>query len=369
MDIFLVPLSYFVFLIALIRAIIALVNMLSIRALPAGILRSHPFISILIPARNEEQNIGMVLSDCLQLDYKEFELIVYDDDSTDNTASIVEQFAKKDSRIRLVCGKELPVGFTGKNNACNQLAGIAKGIFVVYFDADVRVGRNFLTNAICYMQTEKLALLSIFPQQLTKSLGEKFSVPLMNWILLSLLPLALVRQTSWSALSAANGQCMIYDAEILHQTAPYQKFSHERVEDIAISRYYKQIGKRITTLLGDESLRCRMYRSWHEATEGFSKNVFYFFGNSKAITLAFGILTTLAPIVVYYSSGLSPFLFYIAIEVCIRVFVSVASQQSVWNNVCWLIPQQFTFLVIITKAIIYHYNRKLQWKERNVSSY
>lgn len=86
-----------------------------------------PFISVLIPARDEEENIGKCL-DCLtRQDYPNFEVLVLDDRSTDFTASIVQRVADGDSRVRLITGEPLPEGWAGKPFACHQLAESAQG--------------------------------------------------------------------------------------------------------------------------------------------------------------------------------------------------------------------------------------------------
>ncbi len=90
-------------------------------------------------------------------------------------------------------GTTLPEGFTGKNHACHQLSLSARGDYFLFMDADVRVKGALLEEALSWMLKKDLALLSIFPVQKMKSFGEKISVPLMNWILLSLLPLPLIR--------------------------------------------------------------------------------------------------------------------------------------------------------------------------------
>ena len=62
-------------------------------------VKNNERISVLIPARNEEKNIGLILSDLLNTKTTNLEIIVFDDESTDNTAKIVEDFAKQDKRI------------------------------------------------------------------------------------------------------------------------------------------------------------------------------------------------------------------------------------------------------------------------------
>jgi chlorobactene glucosyltransferase len=88
-----------------------------------NILKSPPLISVLIPARNEEENIRRCLMSLSKQDYPNFEILVLDDNSIDGTAKIVREMAKKDKRIRLINGKPLKAGWLGKCWACQQLSG------------------------------------------------------------------------------------------------------------------------------------------------------------------------------------------------------------------------------------------------------
>src|SRR5678815_2123163 len=82
--------------------------------------------SVLIPARNEEANIGAALHSVLQSDAVEIEVIVLDDHSTDRTAEIVREIAQTDPRVRLETAPPLPAGWFRKNFACHRLARLAR---------------------------------------------------------------------------------------------------------------------------------------------------------------------------------------------------------------------------------------------------
>ena len=126
---------------AIIPAVLFVRNLALYRPLPrpgAGKQRC----SILIPARNEEPNIGAALRSILQSQGIDFEVIVLDDDSTDRTAEIVRAIADGDPRVRLATAQPLPAGWCGKNFACHQLAALAQHPILIFLDADVRVSRS-----------------------------------------------------------------------------------------------------------------------------------------------------------------------------------------------------------------------------------
>ena len=234
-------------------------------------------VSVSIPARNEELNIESILT-CLQRqDYKNIEILVYDDQSTDRTGEIVSQFMKQDNRIKLIESGGLPPGWLGKNHACHELSKRAKGKYFLFIDADVRLSKNIIIQTITTSEKHNLGLLSIFPIQEMQTFGERITVPNMNFILLSLLPLILVRKTKFHSLTAANGQFMLFKSSVYQHVYPHKKMKDSKVEDIEIARYYKESNIRIACTTGDERVSCRMYTDFNEAVDGFSKNITFFF--------------------------------------------------------------------------------------------
>ncbi len=358
---------YFLISLLIIRLLVAFVNYLSFAYLPKVTpLAKGPYVSILIPARNEEENIGTLLGQLSRLEYSTLEIIVYNDHSEDKTESIVKHWATREPTIKIINGKKLPQGWLGKNHACHQLSQAATGDIFLFLDADVSVKKDLIKRSISHLQKYELHLLSIFPKQIVTSFGEKISVPIMNWILLSLLPLSLVRKSKNEAFSAANGQFMMFKAATYKTIWPHENCKSHKVEDIAIMRLFKQKNLASDTRLGDNDISCRMYVGIGAAIEGFTKNIFQFFGNSILLTISFGLITTIAPFILYFNMGVWWFTAYIAGIVSIRFFVSLASQQSVVQNLVLAFPQHIVFLVIIIKGLINIKQKKLLWKGRNI---
>ncbi|MEZ5070803.1 MAG: glycosyltransferase family 2 protein [Bacteroidales bacterium] len=350
------------------RFLVSVTNALGPRRLPPGVPGKSHNLSVLIPARNEESNIGPILDDLLAGDTGGHvgEILVYDDLSTDNTAGVVGEKARNHSVVRLIRGGELPPGWLGKNHACHRLAAEARGSFFLFLDADLRLGPGAMEEALARMEEKRLDLLSMFPVQIMKTTGEKVTVPLMNWILLSLLPLPLVLRSKRSSLAAANGQFMLFDADAYRAMEPHARWRGNPVEDIAIAREMKRRGRRVETLPGTEKVRCRMYAGFREAREGFAKNLFEFFGGSAALTLAFWLFLTLAPFLVLVLDPLW-WAVYAVLVSGIRVLTSVAGKQPVWQNILLWLPQHVAFLRIIARAWHRKQTGTLAWKDRIIA--
>ena len=324
--------------------------------------------SILIPARDEEHNIANILSDIELLKEKPFEVIVFNDNSSDNTGAIVDSFLHRIPGLKLIENSvdTLPDCWLGKNWACHQLSMAASGDYLLFIDADVRLSGNIAAKYINYLNKSNLALLSIFPKQILPNFAAKVSTPVMNWILLSLLPLPLVRHCRWPSFSAANGQFMLFRSDIYNDLKPHMQFRGSRAEDIEIGRWYKRKRKRVATLTGDDSVRCCMYNNLSDAINGFTKNVFHFFGNSVFTTILFALLTTITPLWLLIFEGVTSFLLSLLSIVLIRVFVSAASRQNIIDNIKYLLHQHLIFITIIIKAMKTKTEKNLTWKGRNI---
>ncbi|WP_347838214.1 glycosyltransferase family 2 protein [uncultured Draconibacterium sp.] len=329
--------------------------------------RFQPLVSILIPARNEEKNIGLLLRDIQQQDYQNYEVLVFNDQSEDNTAELVKKLAHADTRIKLIDSTGLPDGWLGKNYGCYRLAQKAKGDYLLFLDADVRIAGNIFTSTLQKMQSYKLGLLSIFPKQKMGTWGEYVTVPNMTFILLSLLPLIFVRVLPFVSMAAANGQFMLFNAQTYRKYQPHATFCNNKVEDIAIAQYLKQNKIKIACLQGNNNIACHMYSSFSEAVNGFSKNVIMFFGNSAVLAVLFWLITTFGFIPVVFAMPKSLMLTYFIIFLSIRILVSLTSRQNAAKNVLLIIPQQISLGIFIVAAFRNKTKNTFTWKGRNIS--
>ncbi|KON26531.1 hypothetical protein AC481_07030 [miscellaneous Crenarchaeota group archaeon SMTZ-80] len=328
---------------------------------------NNELVSVLIPARNEEDNIGNLIKSLQKLDDKNIEIIVFDDQSSDKTAKIVSDFSKKDPRISLIKSDTLPGGWLGKNYACYSLAKHAKGKYYLFIDADVKLFNEIISDTVSTCKKYSLGLLSVFPKQLQVTIGEKVSVPIMNYILLTLLPLIFVRISPFTSHAAANGQFMLFPAEIYHKLQPHKVFKNSAVEDIKISRYIKKNRIKIACIASEGRISCRMYESYSEALNGFAKNVFMFFGNQPLLAFLFWMFSSVGFVPVIYLK-INLIIPYIALIITTKLIVSIISKQNVLTNLV-LMPVQLLFLLhVIVKALFIKKNKNYLWKGRYIYS-
>lgn len=341
----------------------ALANFLFSQKLKKEMANPDELVSVLIPARNEERNISVLLAHLIK-NKKAMEILVYDDQSTDRTAEMVLDYSKLDSRIQLISGDPLPVGWLGKNHACFQLAKKACGHYYLFLDADVQLFGTIIEDTLAFMKKKNLGLLSIFPKQIQKTWGERLSVPIMNYILLTLLPLVLVRLSPFTSHSAANGQFMLFNASTYHKTEPHEQFKLAPVEDIAIARQSKKQKIKVACVTSEDRVQCRMYQSYKEALNGFSKNIIQFFGNITLFAFAFWILAALGfiPVLIEWPSYLP---LYIIGIVFTLLFYSMAAKQNVFFSIV-LFP--FHLIFILHTLLILKKRKSYLWKDRPIYS-
>ena len=175
-----------------------------------------PAVSILVPARNEAQSIEAAIQAALASRKIDFEIVVLDDHSEDDTAQIVRQIADTDPRVRLAEAPELPVGWCGKQYACFTLAKLARHHPILCFiDADVCLAPRGLARMAGFLESSAADLVSGFPQQVTLTFFERLLIPLIHFLLLGFLSISRMRKSHRQSFGAGCGQLMVIRRERL----------------------------------------------------------------------------------------------------------------------------------------------------------
>jgi chlorobactene glucosyltransferase len=237
-------------------------------------LVDFPSVSILVPARNEEARISKCLHSLLVQDYPNFEVIVLDDQSGDNTADILTSIEIEYPGLKIITGAPTPGGFIGKSWACVQLAQHAQGDLLFFTDADTEFQPQALQQIVKSQVGAQADLLTGYPRQVLESWGERILVPFFLWALMCFIPLWLAYQNKISGISAAVGQLMLFRREAYQKIGGHAAVGTEIVEDIALAKNIKRAGLRWRVMNVTDLVSCRMYLGGQEAFDGFAKNIF-----------------------------------------------------------------------------------------------
>lgn len=333
------------------------------RPLPTAL----PRVSVLVPARNEEANLAVLLPSLLRQRGVAFEVVVVDDASEDGTWDVLQRHA--DDRLVAVRGSGPPPGWVGKVHALYQAAEHASGDVFVFLDADAQlrddgalarlVGRWAANGGAGTALTGLPRYLDRGPAALLTSL-----VP---FAVLAALPVPLVPRTASPSLSALNGQVWLLGGDDYRRLAPHEAQRGEVLEDVMIGRYLKRRGVRLhfEDLGGDVAVR--MYGSFGEAWRGFRKNAYLLAGGGPVAFSAFFVLYTLSWVVpsVLWLGG-SAGLVALATLMGIKLAIDRAGRFPLWVSL--LGPATLALgAVLQLDSAAAHARGRVAWKGRSVA--
>lgn len=251
---------------------------------------TQPWISVIVPVRNEEANIGDCLRTLLALGER-MEILVADDGSEDSTATIVTELARECPDVRMISVPPLPDGWSGKNHALHVAVPNTKGEWILFTDADTRHTEGAVRRLVTWAEKAGLDLVSCSPLQQTETWWEKAVIPQVYQLLARLYPFERVNDPS-DPLAAANGQFILVRREVYLRLDGHQAVRSETLEDVALARRAKQAGCRLWFGPGDGIVTTRMYRTFSALWEGWTKNLFLLFdGDTRAVGRAAAKMT------------------------------------------------------------------------------
>ena len=231
-----------------------------------------PGISVLIPARHEEDRLGPTLESVRANDGIDLEIIVYDDHSTDGTAELVRDHARSDNRVRLMKGGDLPDGWCGKQHACWELSQAARHDILCFIDADVRLSEDALRRIAGELKQSRSQLISGFPRQETKSFGEKLLISFIPYILLGFLPIWFMRRFNHPGLAAGCGQLMIAERDAYREVGGHSAIRQSRHDGITLPAAFRRNGYHTDLFDAKDIAVARMYDGFRSTWNGLAKN-------------------------------------------------------------------------------------------------
>lgn len=258
-----------------------------------------PFVSILLAAKDEAGSIGDCVRSVLTSEYRNFELIVIDDRSTDSTAAEAAEAAAGDPHFRLLQVKELPAGWTGKMNAVRQGLAVARGELILIMDADTRHTPAALGTAVALQKRRRLDLLSLLPRFDHPNLFSNLVQPLVGVVTFLWKPLPLVNSKRCKWMAMGWGGFLLMKRETLAAVGGLEAVRDRFAADIALVHRFKTTGHRTRLLHAPELISTYMYSSLSELIAGWSRIL--------RITVDNRALLLLATIVLIWIFGLSAY--------------------------------------------------------------
>lgn len=243
-------------------------------------------VSVCIPARNEEKNIENCIRSLMDQSYKNYEVLVLNDNSEDRTGEILLSLSKEfPDRLRVFTGKPLEEGWTGKIFALNQLIKETRGEYLLLTDADTIHKKDSIAFAMTNMKVHKADMLSGYIKEKVVTFGERITIPLIFMLTSFVLPLFLNRITPFPFTSVAIGQYIMIKKKVFESVGGYEAMKTLISEDVFLARYIKKHGYKTIFTDCKRAALCRMYTGYTESVNGITKNIFSFLSNNSAIIL------------------------------------------------------------------------------------
>ena len=332
-------------------------------------LKSIPTISIIIPARNEEQNLSLLLDDLKKQLLRPHEIIVVDDMSEDRTGAVAMAYD-----VRLISVQQKPEGWTGKTWACQFGADTAAGELLLFLDADVRLGENGLQRLVSTYIAEP-GTISVQPRHHTERAYEQFSM-LFNLVQIAANGSALPRQSS----QGLYGPLILISQEDYRTLGGHQSVKDSIVEDMSLGQRLCQLGLPYCIYIGDQDISFRMYSGGFQSLlEGWTKNL----ASGAARTppavfiLVFLWIASLASAPFHLILALMgthwvwALLYGFVYAVWVLVLFSLTKQIGRfyrWAVFLYPLPMLVFFYVFILSAVKKIFRLKVHWKGRTIDT-
>ncbi len=293
--------------------------------------RKHRRVSVVIPARNEEDDIEATVRSVLAQRGIDLELIVINDHSTDRTGEIINRIAAGDRRVRALHHPPLKEGWLGKANAMRFGASFATGDYIVFTDADIDHKAGSFVAAVREMEEHQLALLSLLPMFVWETIWENAAAPALLLAVTNYLSGPIHDPDSEDAL--AIGAFIMVDAQAYRALGGHEAVRTEMLDDVMLARHFKAKGQRVAFRVAPRCLSVRMYNGARAVFYGAIKNCLAVFGENfwlavpLALTFAIGGLSVLAAPFVGLIS-LNPTLLVLGVLVYFEVWLAVVMARS-----------------------------------------
>lgn len=286
-----------------------------------------PKVSVLIPARDEADNIEACVRAALAA--QAAEVIVFDDGSTDETPDILARIRREDPRLVVVRGGAgLPAGWLGKPHACARLAEHATQSRLLFIDADVRLSPSALLRLDDLHSTHDADLVTAVPRQDMQTFAERLLMPMLHLTYTSWFWLPLVLRSRDPRFLAAMGQVLSVRKDAYEAIGGFAAVRAEVVDDMAFCRAMKVSGRRVLFADGFLVARCRMYAGLDEIWGGFTKNLYPGIGARPSALAVVLTLYTLAFVAPWVALAASPWVPGLALPAGLAVLANVLTRAG-----------------------------------------
>ena len=305
-------------------------------------------VSVVLPARNEASHIADCVASLRSTSWPDVEIIIVDDHSTDDTASLARGAAQGDARVRVIACPDLPVGWFGKQWACHAGAQLATGQLLLFTDADTRHAPDLIPRMLSARAERGASLISVAGTQTMHSFWEHAIQPAVFAILLARFGGTTQLETAKRSTDViANGQCLMFTREAYDAIGGHESVRATVAEDLMLAQRTHAHGLRVSLVLGTNQLSTRMYDGLGAIVRGWMKNVYaggrLAMWGGKFGRLLFPIALIGAPLTL-----VAPFLALVYVAVLATLGQPVSNTLALWSalasvGMLWFFSRVNTF--------------------------
>lgn len=337
-----------------------------------------PPVTVIIPARNEARNIEACVTSILETGYRRLEVIVVDDQSTDDTAARVARLVTlpgNGDRLRLVKGAPKPDGWFGKQWAIVQgfrAARPGKSDLLLFADADTRHTPELIPRAVSVLAQEKVDLVTVLPRQAMETFWERVIQPHVFFALgLGVGDFRRLNRTRRYWKGIANGQFILTPRKTYEAVGTHEAVKDTVADDLALAQGYIQAGRDIFLVHAVEFMVTRMYANFREIYEGWSKNLASgaprMMPPVKVIRAVFPwvmwtpSLVWLVPPALLALTGGTLWLVTVLLSLAIWGFITVNEKVPAWYALLYPLGAAMMIAIMLRSAVR---GRRIEWRGR-----
>jgi glycosyltransferase involved in cell wall biosynthesis len=274
-----------------------------------------PSISLIFAARDEEEKLPAALATLAQLDYPRLEIIPVDDRSQDSTPKILDEFARTESRARVVHVENLPSGWLGKPHALQKAYEVSTAEWLLFTDADVRFSPDALRRAVNMAKQKSADHLTLFGDVEMHGFWEATLMTFFGMTFhLATDPSRVSNSNSWSYVGV--GAFQLLRRSTYEAVGTHQRLAMEVVEDMKLGKIIKKAGFRSCVGLAESTVAIRWHAGLRNLIRGVTKNFFAALGYNLSLVIAAAATMLLL--------NVAPFVAMFAAHGWIRVFAAIS---------------------------------------------
>jgi cellulose synthase/poly-beta-1,6-N-acetylglucosamine synthase-like glycosyltransferase len=298
-------------------------------------LPQRPRVSIIVPARNEEEHIEQTLTQLLQLDYDNYEVISVDDRSTDRTGEVMDRVASTPGardRLRVIHVSKLPPNWLGKAHAMWTGAGLASGEWLLFTDADVLFRADTLRRTLAYATTEGADHVVLFPEFVMHGPGERMMIAFFQTLFLfghRPWRVANPKTKDFMGVGAFNLiRCKVYAA-----VGTYEALRSEVLDDMKLGKVVKTAGYAQRNVFGRGLLSIRWAKGAMGVVDNLTKNMFavmsfqWWRALASALGLVFLNLLPFAGVVLAHGWARAPYA--VALAAMFGIYIGMSRMSDI----------------------------------------